>query len=110
MNVDLRDQGTIFFATPDHLREHPSLSNGLSASLTAGSELEPALGHVDLPAIYLKERSVDPRALTAAALKAARHRGVDISSGTTVTDVLLANGTRDRRRHGQDRYTALPWS
>ena len=35
---------------------------------------------------------MDPRALTAAALKAARHRGVDISSGTTVTQVLLANG------------------
>ncbi len=29
---------------------------------------------------------MDPRALTAAALKAARHRGVDISSGTAVTE------------------------
>ena len=45
---------------------------------------------------------MDPRALTAAALKAARHRGVDISSGTTVTHVLLARWARHRRRHRQD--------
>jgi glycine oxidase len=91
LNVDLRDQGTIFFATPQHFREHPSLAADfpLPAPL---DELEPALGRVDLPAVYLKERSVDPRALTAAALKAARHRDVDISSGTTVLEVLLANG------------------
>jgi glycine oxidase len=91
INVDLRDQGTIFFATREHLREHPGLATDrpLPSPL---DQLEPALGHVDLPAIYLKERSVDPRALTAAALNAARHRGVDISSGTPVTEVLLENG------------------
>ena len=54
------------------------------------AELEPALAEMNVPAIYLKERSVDPRALVAAALKAAKHRGVDISSGTTVTDLLLS--------------------
>jgi glycine oxidase len=91
LNVDLRDQGTIFFATPQHLRDHPGLATDcpLPAPL---DELEPALARIDLPAVYLKERSVDPRALTAAALKAARHRDVDISSGTAVTEVLLANG------------------
>lgn len=91
MSVDLRDQGTILFATPEQLCEHP----GLLADCPLPSPLnmlEPALGHVDLPAIYLKERSVDPRALTAAALKAARHRGVDIASGTAVTEVVLENG------------------
>jgi glycine/D-amino acid oxidase-like deaminating enzyme len=35
---------------------------------------------------------VDPRALTTAALKAARHRGVDIASGAAATEVLLADG------------------
>jgi glycine oxidase len=90
-NVDLRDQGTIFFVTPEQLHEHP----GLRADCPLPSplaELEPALGSVKLPGIYLKERSVDPRALTSAALKAARHRGVDISSGTAVSAVLLSNG------------------
>src|ERR1700722_15117734 len=91
MNVDLRDQGTIFFATPEHLHEHPSLATDCPLPSPLDT-LEPALGRVDLPAVYLKERSVDPRALTAAALKAARHRDVDISSGTTVTEVLLADG------------------
>jgi glycine oxidase len=91
INVDLRNQGTIFFATPEHLREHPSLATDCPLPLSL-DELEPALGQVNLLAIFLKERSVDPRALTAATLKAARHRGVDISSGTAVTEVLLADG------------------
>ncbi len=105
MNVDLRDQGTILFATPEQLREHP----GLLADCPLPSPLntlEPALGRVDLPAIYLKERSVDPRALTAAALKAARHRDVDISSGTAVTEVVLENGRAIGVGTGKTAYSA----
>ncbi len=105
INVDLRDQGTIFFATPEHLREHPSLATDCPLP-SALDELDPALGQVNLPAVYLKERSVDPRALTAAALKAARHRGVDISSGTTVTQVLLANGRATGVGTGKTEYCA----
>ena len=91
MNVDLRDQGTIFFAMPDNLRDHPKLTSDCPLPSPL-DQLEPALAPVNLQAIYLKERSVDPRALTAAALKAARHRAVDLSSGTAVTEVLLENG------------------
>jgi len=40
----------------------------------------------------LRERSVDPRALAAATLKAAKHRQVDVSSGTTVKEVCIENG------------------
>jgi glycine oxidase len=87
-NVDLRDNGTVFFPSDERLAElmtdHP-----LPLPL---AELEPALADSKRPAIYLNERSVDPRALTAAALKATRHRGTDISSGTTVTSVLLSDG------------------
>ena len=90
-NVDLRDQGTIFFLAPEHLRDRPALTTDCPLPSPL-SDLEPALGPVRLPAIYLQERSVDPRALTAAALKAARHRGVDIASGTAVTGVLLVEG------------------
>ncbi len=91
MNVDLRDQGTIFFLSPEQFKEFPGPMKEcpLPAPL---AELEPALGPINLPAIYLRERSVDPRALTAAALEAARHRGVDISSGTAASEVLLADG------------------
>ena len=43
-------------------------------------------------ALHLNERSVDPRALTAAALKMAKKRGVDFSSGDEVTQVNVAAG------------------
>ncbi|MFZ1142449.1 MAG: FAD-dependent oxidoreductase, partial [Candidatus Sulfotelmatobacter sp.] len=56
------------------------------------AELEPALAEPKRPAFYLKERSVDPRALSAAAWKAAKHRGVDFSSGDEVTVVSLVDG------------------
>ena len=40
----------------------------------------------------MKERSVDPRALSAAAWKTAKRRGIDFSSGDEVTAVTLADG------------------
>ncbi len=43
-------------------------------------------------ALYLKERSVDPRALTAAAWKTAKHRNVDFSSGDEVTALTVTDG------------------
>jgi glycine oxidase len=94
MKVDLRDQGTIFFPSPAHA-PHPDLGTGLLPSALA--ELEPALARSDgpafyLPAFYLKERSIDPRALVAAALQAAKRHGVDVSSGDEVTAVNVSNG------------------
>jgi glycine oxidase len=91
LNVDLRDQGTIFLLSPQRCYEWPELvrDHPLPAAL---AELEPKLAGTENPAIYLRERSVDPRALTSAVLKAAKHRGVDISSGTTATAILLSNG------------------
>lgn len=88
MNVDLRDQGTLLFVSSERVRGLDT--EEISAARLAA--LEPALAKATNPAFYLKERSVDPRALTTAALKAAKHREVDISSGTAVTGVILANG------------------
>jgi glycine oxidase len=89
-NVDLRDQGTIFF---------PSTAHASDAALKSATQLpaplcefEPALGDFNGPAFYLQERSVDPRALTTAALHAAKHRGVDFSSGDAVTAVSVSDG------------------
>jgi glycine oxidase len=115
MNVDLRDQGTLLSLSLEHIR-HPGLT-ATPLSPADLSELEPALvsltpnqeldlKHDDLDAVeismaldashptfyFLKERSVDPRALTAAALKAAKHRGVDFSSGDPVTTVNQEDG------------------
>jgi len=84
-DVDLRAQGTLFFPSSDHLHDAQDFAatHRLPASL---AQLEPSLS-LHEPALYLPERSVDPRALTNAALSAARRVGVDISSGEEVTAV-----------------------
>ena len=88
VKVDLRDPGTILFPPPEHVHERPGFR--LSALLPAPlNELEPELA--ESSAFYLKERSVDPRALTAAALKTAKNRGVDFSSGDAVTAVNVSD-------------------
>src|ERR1700733_15880720 len=73
INVDLRDQGTLLLTAAEHLpgRDEFVAEHKLRAPL---AKLEPAMAQTETPALYLKERSVDPRALVAAALKAAKHR------------------------------------
>jgi glycine oxidase len=91
MKVDLRNHGTIVFPLQESLHERPgSALEILLPPRVAG--LEPALAEANGPAFYLKERSVDPRALTAAAIKTAKNRGVDFSSGDPVTVMNLADG------------------
>lgn len=91
MKVDLRDHGTIVIPSPENVHEWsdfapPSL---LPSRL---SELEPELAEPKWPSFFLKERSVDPRVLTAAAWKTAKQRGIDFSSGDEVTAVTLTEG------------------
>lgn len=88
MKVDLRDQGTILFVSDEDRAAAGELPR---ANL---DELEPALAESGIrdEAAYLKERSVDPRALIAAAIKAAKHRGVDFSSGDAVTEISFSDG------------------
>lgn len=114
MKVDLRDQGTILSLSSKHIRQPGFTSAGLDPA--DFSELEPAMVKLGLdqefdlkeeldpresemaveamrPSFcYVKERSVDPRALTVASIKAAKHRGVDFSSGDPVTAVNQAEG------------------
>jgi glycine oxidase len=89
VQVDLRDRGTIVFPPREHVHERPGFTTSslLPAPL---SELEPGLADPSLPAFYLKERSVDPRALTAAALKTAKNRGVNFSSGDPATKIDIS--------------------
>ncbi len=104
-NVDLRDQGTLVFPAPEDGNERLGFT-GESLSPARLVELEPALADPKRPAFYLKERSVDPRALSAAALKAAKHRDVDISSGTAVNAVLVADGQVTGVSTGKTSYQA----
>src|SRR5205823_11539318 len=90
MKVDLRDHGSILLssngafpdpAEPISLERLQSMEPGLALPGRG------RLGRHDSSqtlAAYLEERSVDPRALVTAAVKAARHRQVDISSGAEV--------------------------
>jgi glycine/D-amino acid oxidase-like deaminating enzyme len=91
MKVDLRDQGAIIFPLPEQVHQYTGLSPAalLNAPL---AEVEPALARDSRVAFHLKERSVDPQALAAAAVKAAKHRGVDFSSGDPAISVNLSNG------------------
>jgi glycine oxidase len=89
--VDLRDQGTILFLSA------PKASDVFACSRAqlrpeVCSELEPGLADPTLPALFLNERSVDPRALTLAVLKAAKHRLADIASGTTAREIVVSAG------------------
>jgi len=90
MKIDLRNQGTILFPSAAHV-SHPAFEAATQIPAPL-AEFEPALAEVDRPAFYLKERSVDPRALTQAALKAAKRRGVDVSSGEEVMAVDRSDG------------------
>lgn len=91
VNVDLRSQGTLVFPAPEEGHGRPGFP---SASLLREplGQVEPALADPHRPVFHLKERSVDPPALVRAALRAAKHREVDISSGTSVMEVLLRDG------------------
>jgi glycine oxidase len=89
INVDLRSHGTLLFPAPGHgSKQIP----GAYPSPAPLAQLEPALAVEGKTALLLKERSVCPRALTEAALKAARHRGVDISSGAHALSVEVVSG------------------
>jgi len=85
MRVDLRAEGTLVFLPAEH-----QCSSFLKPEEIA--KLEPAVADPNRPAVLLAERSVDPRALVAASVKAARHRGIDISTGVAVTSLQMADG------------------
>ncbi len=89
MKVDLRDQGTILFPPAEHSAHSALRDAALPAPL---AEFEPALAETTQAAFYLRERSVDPRGLVAAALQTAKRRAVDISSGDEVTAANVSDG------------------
>ena len=80
----------------------PALHSSALISLHRLREIEPHL-QVQVRCLYLKERSVDPRGLTTAAITAAKHRGVDFSSGDEVLEIEItgekATGIRTNKTH-----------
>ena len=91
MHVDLRDHGTIVFPTREHIHEWKGFAYAKLLPIPP-ADIEPVLTETDCAGFYLEERSVDPRALSAAAWKTAKRRGVDFSSGDEVTAVTVIDG------------------
>jgi glycine oxidase len=83
--VDLRSEGTLLIGQEGQRTS----SNPLSKIEL--DRLEPELASGSNPVIRIEERSVDPRALTGAVLKACLHRGVVVSSGEQVTSVNVSD-------------------
>jgi glycine oxidase len=99
LKIDLRDAGTLLFRGSDA----PPLAGPCSLPLV---ELEPALRPPRGKALFLQERSVDPRGLTTAAVAAAKHREVDFSSGDEVLEIEVVDGRASGVRTNKTRFAA----
>ncbi len=101
--VDLRMQGTIVFS-----RGGAALSFTECRSIGADeiARLEPGVAFSGEAAYWTPEGSVDPRALIAASVKAAKHRGVDIASGSAVIEVEIEGGRAAAVKTAKARYAA----
>ena len=109
LKIDLRSVGTLFFTSEG--TGHCPVTTQADALPQPLAELEPALEILNNPesrftALYIKERSVDPRHLTHAAIAAARHRGVDFSSGDHVLAVQVADGKAAGVRTNKTQFAA----
>jgi glycine oxidase len=91
IKVDYRSEGTLLFPTTEQRKQHAAWSSkwALPAPL---HELEPPLDAAGQPCGYLKESSVDPRTLVAAALQAAQKLGVEVVRHSPVTVVRAESG------------------
>lgn len=85
LRTDYRRAGAIVYLTGEE--EGPFCDGGRRLDASEFAELEPKLSPPDAGAAWLPEASIDPRALITAAVKAARHRGVQFASGAPVTSV-----------------------
>jgi glycine oxidase len=124
LKIDLRDQGTLLIDAELAAERgrgalttaggSPAVQSGIAdgspplhscalISVQRVREIEPHL-QVQVKPVFLKERSVDPRGLTTAAIAAAKHRGVDFSSGDEVTEIEVAEGKVGGVRTNKTRF------
>jgi glycine oxidase len=113
VKIDLRSNGTIALTrmrTELHsvLTEHSSVTTQAYPLPRPLAELEPALRvtETEMAVLFVKERCVDPRDLTSAAIAAARHRGIDFSSGDHVIGVEVADGRMSGVRTNKTQFSA----
>lgn len=99
---DLREQGTIAFLADD---EASKCRAARLLSETELTELEPLIARRG-GACLLPERSIDPRKLGRALDKAARTIGVDLVSGSPVTEIATLGGRAIGARTAKSFYAA----
>ncbi len=102
VKIDLRSDGSILFVEAN---EHPTGSPAVELSAEELACLEPAIGYRGR-AFLLPEKSVDPRDLISALLKAAKHRGIEIASGTVAEEVEVNEGRAGGVRTSKTRFAA----
>ena len=86
--VDLRWEGAIILDCD----QQSICKNAMPLDSARLAELEPSLAAANYRAELWPEGSVDPRALTTAALKAAKHRGIEIAMGAPVVEIEKVAG------------------
>ncbi len=112
LKIDLRDLGTLVFLDEGDRSVRPiragvpALHSSALISVERAREIEPHL-QVGVKALFLKERSVDPRGLTTAAIAAAKHRGIDFSSGDEVLEIETMDGKTIGVRTNKTRFSSL---
>ncbi len=107
LRIDLRSVGTLVLAGVTDGQSPTNIDAfALPKPLT---ELEPELSETNarrFSALFVRERCVDPRDLTTAAIAAARHRGIDFSSGDRVIAVETVNGKASGVRTNKTQFAA----
>jgi len=105
--IDLREDGTLLFPHDDASLDWPKSLGEAPARRPPAEwrELEHNLEAAG-SAFSLRERSVDPRHIVSAAIRAARHRGVDFSSGDQVLAIEVADGKVAGARTDKTRFAA----
>ncbi|MFB3915426.1 MAG: glycine oxidase ThiO [Terriglobales bacterium] len=105
LRIDYRCDGTISFMSAEE-RSPCGAARELSPAevkeLEAGLEFSQPGTH----AMYLPEAAVDPRQLITAALKAAKHRGIEVAFGAPVTEVDVRNGAAAGVKTTKTNYAA----
>ena len=107
LEIDLRAVGTLVFAEAGH----SSATTRIFDLPRPLAELEPALrvsngSGAQLTPLYVRERCVDPRDLTGAAVGAARRRGVEFASGEPVLDLVVGHGKASGVRTSKSHFAA----
>ncbi len=114
IKIDLRSNGALVFVEPEKAKPYGDATPGhwtteCGALPQSLCELEPAMevaGRISkFKTLFLHERSVDPRHLTAAAIAAAKHRTIDFSSGDRVLAIEIAHGKAAGVRTNKTRFS-----